>query len=86
MGRPAGSTVDLVISSGPAELTVPTVVGLAFGQARQRLESVGLAVGATVGRVVAGRPEGIVIDQRPTGGTRVPRGGLVDLVVTRRGP
>lgn len=86
MGRPAGSTVDLVISSGPAELTVPTVVGLAFGQARQRLEAMGLAIGATVGRVVAGRQEGIVIDQRPTGGTRVPRGGLVDLVVTRKGP
>jgi serine/threonine-protein kinase len=85
-GRPAGSPVDLVISSGPAELTVPTVVGLGFGQARQRLEATGLAVGATVGRVVEGRAEGVVLDQRPSGGTRVPRGFHVDLVVTRKAP
>lgn len=86
VGRPAGSAVDLVISSGPAELTVPTVVGLGFAQARQRLEATGLAVGATVGRVVPGRAEGLVLDQRPTGGTRVSRGFHVDLVVTKKGP
>lgn len=86
VGRPAGSPVDLVISSGPAELTVPTVVGLTFAQARQRLEATGLAVGATVGRVVPGRTDGLVLDQRPTGGTRVSRGFHVDLVVTKKAP
>ncbi len=86
VGRPAGSAVDLVISSGPAELTVPTVVGLTFGQARQRLETSGLVVGATVGRVVPGKADGLVLDQRPTGGTRVSRGFHVDLVVTKKGP
>jgi serine/threonine-protein kinase len=86
IGRPAGSAVDLVISLGPAELTVPTVVGLGFTQARQRLEATGLAVGATVGRVVEGRADGIVLDQRPTGGSRVPRGFHVDLVVTKKAP
>jgi beta-lactam-binding protein with PASTA domain len=61
-------------------------VGLGFTQARQRLEATGLAVGATVGRVVEGRADGIVLDQRPTGGSRVPRGFHVDLVVTKKAP
>ena len=36
-------------------------------------------------RVVAGKPGGLVIDQRPSGGTLLSRGGRVDLIVTRKG-
>lgn len=85
VGRPAGTPIDLVISSGPAELSVPGVLGLAVVEARQRIEAMGLVVGATTGRVVAGRPEGIVLDQHPAPGTRSPRGGRIDLVVTKKG-
>jgi serine/threonine-protein kinase len=85
VGRPAGTPIDLVISSGPAELSVPGVLGLTLAEARQRIEDMGLIVGTTTGRVVAGRPEGIVLDQRPAAGTRSPRGGRIDLVVTRKG-
>jgi beta-lactam-binding protein with PASTA domain len=85
VGRPAGTPIDLVISSGPAELSVPGVLGLTLAEARQRIEDIGLVVGRTSGRVVAGRPEGIVLDQLPAPGTRSPRGGRVNLVVTRKG-
>jgi serine/threonine-protein kinase len=85
VGRPAGTPIDLVISSGPAELTIPAVVGLSLAQAREQIEQLGLMVGATGGRVVPGRPEGLVLEQRPSAGTRSPRGGRVDLVVTRKG-
>lgn len=85
VGRAAGTPIDLVISSGPAELTVPSLVGLSLAQAREQIEALGLVVGATGGRVVAGRPEGLVLEQRPPAGTRSPRGGRVDLVVTRKG-
>ncbi|HEY7683532.1 MAG TPA: PASTA domain-containing protein [Gemmatimonadales bacterium] len=85
IGRPAGSEVGLVLSSGPAELSVPGVLGLPLAQARERIEVLGLIVGTTTGRVVAGRPEGIVIDQRPSAGTRSPKGARVDLVVTKKG-
>ncbi len=84
VGRPAGTLIDLVISSGPAELTIPAVVGLSLAQARERIEQLGLMVGATGSRAVAGRPEGLVLEQRPAAGTRSPRGGRVDLVVTRK--
>jgi len=85
VGRAAGTPIDLVISSGPAELTVPAVVGLSLAQARDRIEQLGLMVGATGGRVIPGRPEGLVLEQRPPAGTRSPRGARVDLVVTRKG-
>ncbi len=85
VGRPAGTAIDLVISSGPAELTVPALVGMQLPLARERLEQLGLVVGTTGGRVVAGRPEGLVLEQRPPAGTRSPRGGKVDLIVTRKG-
>jgi beta-lactam-binding protein with PASTA domain len=85
VGRAAGTPIDLVISSGPAELTIPSVVGLSLAQARERIEQLGLLVGATGGRVVPGRPEGLVLEQRPPAGIRSPRGGRVDLVVTKKG-
>jgi serine/threonine-protein kinase len=86
IGRPAGTAVDLIVSSGPAELSVPGVLGLPLAQARERIEGLGLVVGTTAGRLVAGRPEGFVIEQRPPAGTRAPHGARVDLVITRKGP
>ena len=58
VGRPARTPIDLVISSGPAELTVPGVLGLPLADARERIAAAGLAVGRVGGRVVPGRPEG----------------------------
>ncbi|HSB54313.1 MAG TPA: PASTA domain-containing protein, partial [Gemmatimonadales bacterium] len=80
----AGTPIDLVISSGPAEITVPAVVGLSSTQARDQIEALGLAVGAITSRVTPDRPEGTVLDQRPGGGTRAARGSRVDLIVTRK--
>lgn len=86
VGRSAGTAIDLVVSSGPAEATVPTIVGLSAELARERLEMSGLVVGTTTARVVPGRPEGTVVEQRPAGGTRAARGTRVDLIVTQKGP
>jgi serine/threonine-protein kinase len=85
VGRPAGTLIELVISSGPAELSVPSVVGLSVAEARARLDEIGLSVGQTSTRPVAGRPGGIVVEQRPPAGTRSPRGAKVDLVLSRAG-
>jgi eukaryotic-like serine/threonine-protein kinase len=85
LGRPAGSPVNLVISSGPTEFSVPGVLGLPLVDARSRIESQGLTVGSVAGRVVPGRPEGVVVQQRPPAGTRAAAGTRVDLVVTKKG-
>lgn len=83
VGRPAGTTIDLVVSSGPAEISVPSLVGLSTLQARELLESLGLVLGQMTPRTQTGRPAGTVIEQRPTGGARVARGSRVDLIVSR---
>lgn len=84
LGRPAGTPVTLVLSSGPAEVTVPTVVGLPLAVARERLEVLGLRVGNVTGRSLPGRVDGMVLEQRPTGGARVARSTRVDFIVTRK--
>ncbi|HXG45796.1 MAG TPA: PASTA domain-containing protein [Gemmatimonadales bacterium] len=83
-GRPAGTPIDLVISSGPAELTVPGLVGLTVQQARERLEQAGLRLGEVTARTAPGRPAGTVIEQRPGGGTRAARGTRVDIILSRK--
>lgn len=79
--RPPGSSIDVVVSRGPAIIRVPNVVGLGVVEARQRLLDLGLAVGR-VTRVRRQGPPATVYEQRPAPGTMSARGGRVDLVVS----
>jgi serine/threonine-protein kinase len=80
--RPPGSTVDLVVSKGPADIRVPDVVGMKQEDARQRLEAAGLRVGTITSRSTRRGPSGIVVDQRPGGGMLSPREGRVNLFIS----
>jgi serine/threonine-protein kinase len=84
VGRDPGSEVVLVVSSGPAEISVPDVVGMSSQQARERLQAAGLAIGAISARGIANKPPGLVIEQRPASGTLSPREGRVDLILSRK--
>jgi len=77
-----GSTVDLVVSSGPCLVTVPDVVGLAQGDAEAEITSAGLAVGAVITQCSDTVPAGSVISQSPAGGASVLPGTVVDLTVS----
>lgn len=81
VGRPAGAAIELVVSSGKADLMVPSVVGLTLAEARERLKEIGLGMGLVTSRAVSGRPEGTILEQRPQAGTRSGRGTKVDLIV-----
>ncbi len=81
VGRPAGTSIDLVVSSGRADVTVPSVIGLTMVEARSRLTELGLLLGSVSSRAVGGRAAGTVLEQRPTAGTRSGRGTRVDLIV-----
>ncbi len=80
-GRLPGTTVDLVVSRGPATVRVPQLVGLTFPEARERLEAAGLAVGR-VRRVSRRGPPNTVLEQRPASGAMSPLAARVDLVVS----
>jgi len=77
-----GSSVDLVVSSGPDLVTVPNVVGLSYSTATNAINAAGLSVGS-VSTVLTRRSCGVVRSQTPAGGTDVAAGSSIDLVVTR---
>lgn len=77
---PRGSTVRLVVSSGPDVVMVPDVVGMAQNQATTALTRAGFDVRVvTVPSTPANR--GRVIAQNPTAGTDARRGSTVTITV-----
>jgi beta-lactam-binding protein with PASTA domain len=79
------SVVQLVLSTGPALVAVPDVVGLNVPQASKILAAAGVRVG-TIDSTSAGQEQGVVIATRPASGVGRPRGAAVALVVSRGAP
>lgn len=77
-----GSAVNLVVSIGPALVSVPGVVGDTYTTAVSAITDAGLTVG-NVSTVLTRRSCGMVRSQSPSGGSLVAPGSAVDLVVTR---
>jgi serine/threonine-protein kinase len=76
-----GSTVRLVVSSGPQQPTVPNVINQSEGEARAAIQGVGLGVDVaeqSSSTIAAGN----VIDQDPAPGTKVDPGTTVRIVVS----
>jgi serine/threonine-protein kinase len=80
--RPRDSTVTLIVSRGPPEFPVPTLIGQTLEAARELLAESGLAEGSVTDRPDAEAPPGVVLDQAPDPGLQVAAGTLVDLVVS----
>jgi beta-lactam-binding protein with PASTA domain len=81
MVMPPGTAVQLVLSAGPAPVTVPDVVGLAEPYAERVFEAAGLRLGS-VDTVQGGQEAGVVLATRPPPGHGRQRGFKVDLVVS----
>lgn len=76
----AGDSVVLDISSGPASIVVPSLVGLPVESARERLVAAGFRIGVLTQRF-DGRV-GTVITQQPLPGQLAARGSAVDLTIS----
>ena len=77
------SAVNLSVSTGPAPVAVPNVVGLTLADATTAITAAGLVLG-TVKMVRSDTvPSGSVISQSPAAGTSVARGSAVNLTVSR---
>ena len=76
-----GATVRLLISTGPGDATVPSLVGETEARAQDLLRTAGLAARITYegSPVIA---EGTVISQDPAAGEVVPANTVVDLAVS----
>jgi serine/threonine-protein kinase len=73
-----GSAVNVVVSTGVEETTVPTLVDLSLDQARQALHEAGLELGDTTPKP-SDQDRNTVIKVSPNEGETVPAGSRVDL-------
>jgi eukaryotic-like serine/threonine-protein kinase len=74
-----GSNVRINVSSGPAQVDVPSVIGLPFDQASSALQRDGFAVARR--DVESDQAKGTVVDQSPS--STAPRGATITLSVSK---
>ena len=75
--------VVLSVSTGPARVTVPDVVGLDEQAARAELEAAGFEVEVVEQSTDVVEEDGVVLDQSPAGGASGPEGSVVTITVSR---
>jgi beta-lactam-binding protein with PASTA domain len=78
----AGSAVNLTVSSGPGDVTVPNVVGDTQAAATTAITNASLTVGTVTTVISATVASGDVINQSPAAGTSVAAGSAVNLTVS----
>ncbi|MFL5825985.1 MAG: PASTA domain-containing protein [Thermoleophilaceae bacterium] len=76
-----GTRVQLFVSSGPRQIAVPDVVGLDLDSAKSTLSDRGFTYTTT--QQASDQPEGRVLSQAPSAGTKVDEGSRVSLVVSK---
>ena len=76
-----GSQVQLLVSKGPTDVTVPNTVGVSETEARDRLASAGLK--ANVVQVFSSSEIGNVVAQDPAAGGKAAKGSEVRLNVSK---
>jgi serine/threonine-protein kinase len=80
-----GSTVTLTVSAGPANVVVPSLIGLSQGQAGQTQGAAQLNLGG-ITSVSSQYPAGEVVSSSPSAGTSVPPGSSVAISVSTGPP
>jgi serine/threonine-protein kinase len=78
-----GSTVTLVVSTGPPQVPVPDVVGSQVADARATLRDAGFKAAVTE-RADDTHDPGTVLTEDPAGGTQAGKGSTVTLVVAKQ--
>lgn len=81
MVLPPNSLVQLVLSGGPAPVTVPDLIGFSLPSAERILRTAGMQRGS-VDTVRGPQDPGVVLATRPAPGNGRPRGSAVDLVIS----
>jgi len=79
---PAGTQVNLVVSSGFCPVIVPNVLGLDYTEAENQIISSGLTVGNIEYSCNDTIPANAVVNQTPSAGVEVPYGSSIDLIIS----
>jgi serine/threonine-protein kinase len=80
---PKGSKIQLIVSSGKAQVVVPNLYGLTQSEAMSSLENVGLTGTVTSVFSCDSSSSGKVIAQSPSNGSRVDKGSNVNMSVCK---
>lgn len=80
-----GTIVNIIVSSGIQEITVPNLRRKSMSSARNLLEKSGLKLGNIRYTTNIEFPFDIIVSQKPPSGTNVKSGSSVDIVVNREG-
>jgi beta-lactam-binding protein with PASTA domain/tRNA A-37 threonylcarbamoyl transferase component Bud32 len=80
---PKGSVVDLVLSSGPPSLSVPSVIGMGVGQAVDRLSGTGFSASVSYCFTEDATTDQKVVSQSPAPGSKAEEGSTVTLMVAQ---
>jgi serine/threonine-protein kinase len=83
---PKGSTVDVQVSNGPPQTSVPDVVGYTSQQAVQTLESAGFKVTQQYVSVSDPSQDNVVQFQNPAGGLKALQGSTVTISIGQSSP
>jgi serine/threonine-protein kinase len=78
-----GSTVTLIVSSGPPSESVPSVIGLTEAEAKKVLQDAGFQVEVEERTTTQAEDNGRVVSQVPAPGTTQPKGSTVTIRVGR---
>ncbi|MGW4492496.1 Stk1 family PASTA domain-containing Ser/Thr kinase [Streptomyces sp. NPDC004376] len=78
-----GDTLDLVVSTGAPKVTVPSVIGLSFDDARQKLEGDDYKFTVKKETRVSSETPDQVLDQDPVDSKRVQKGSTITLIVAK---
>ncbi len=81
--RLPGASVTLVVSVGPATLTIPDLTGLTVEEANGVLMPLGLVLGEVNTLTSNAGPPGTIFEQDPSPGTLSAAGAAVDVTVVR---
>jgi eukaryotic-like serine/threonine-protein kinase len=79
----AGSPVTVYVSSGPAQVSVPEVIGQSEAEAKASLRAAGLQPGTIAHQEAPAAQAGTVLSQSPAAGGSLPSGQRVSLVVAQ---
>ena len=84
---PKGSSVKIIVSSGPPQVGVPMVTGLSESEARDQLQAAGFLASKSDLDVQFGSSQaGKVVSQSPTAGTPAAKGSTVSIIVGKELP
>jgi serine/threonine-protein kinase len=83
--EPKGTTVDLQVSNGPPQVTVPDVIGYTSQQAVQTLQAAGFLVNQQYQQTGPDQ-DNIVQQQNPAGNAQATKGSTVTIVIGQNSP